>query len=294
MRATSIPPRAVLLLVILTVVWGTNWSLFKYAVAELSVWTFRLISTIGAGLVLLALARLRGQSLAIAPAKLPTIVAATMFHIVIWNLASTTSAVLIPSGQASILGYTMPLWSALLGWLFLRQALTPRLSIAMALGAAAVALLILPGWAAYRNAPLGVGAGLLAGFAWAAGTVILKRQPIGVAPIVLTGWQLLIAAVPIGVLALAFGDRHWFMPSWQTIWVLGYITLLPIALGNFCWFAIVDMLPANIAGLSTIMVPIVAMVTGALVHQEPLGLTQVLAIVCSVAALSLTVFKPRA
>ncbi len=60
------PPRRVLImLVILTLVWGTNWSLFPLAVREISVWTFRAIAVFFCGAVLLVLAKLRGQSLAV-------------------------------------------------------------------------------------------------------------------------------------------------------------------------------------------------------------------------------------
>jgi hypothetical protein len=51
------------MLVALTLVWGTNWPLFPHAVREVSVWTFRSIAMVGSGLLLLALARLRGQPL---------------------------------------------------------------------------------------------------------------------------------------------------------------------------------------------------------------------------------------
>ncbi len=40
------------------------------------------------------------------------------------------------------------------------------------------------------------------------------------------------------------------------------------------------------------MVPIVAMISGAIVHGEPLGPLQWLAMVCSAAALALAVLKP--
>ena len=56
--------------------------------------------------------------------------------------------------------------------------------------------------------------------------------------------------------------------------------------------AIVGMQPANVAGLSSIMVPVVAMLSGALVHGEPLGPVQWLAIVCCMASLSLALLKP--
>ena len=107
-------------------------------------------------------------------------------------------------------------------------------------------------------------------------------------------WQLLIRAIPIVIGALIFGDHHWFAPSWQTIAVISYIALVPMCIGNLCWFTIVGMLPANTAGVSSIMVPMVAMLSGALLNQEPLGLMQWLAMLCCAGALALAILKPNA
>ena len=287
-----IPPRALILLAILTLVWGTNWPLFPYAVREVSVWTFRAIGVTLAGVMLLAVARARGQSLAIPRSAWPTIGSATAFYLVLWNVASTYSAILIPSGQAAVLGFTMPLWSALISWALLGERLTRRIVMAVLLGTAAVTLLMVPSFEAYAQAPLGMGLGLLAGLGWAIGTLILKRSGIVVSAMVLTGWQLLICAVPMTLGAAWFGDWQWFMPSTTTLVVIGYIALVPMGIGNLCWFAIVGLLPANVAGLAAILVPVVAMISGALLHGEPLGPLQWLAMLCSVGALSLVLLKP--
>ncbi len=292
MPRTAIPTRALVLLAILTLVWGTNWPLFAFAVREVSVLTFRGVSVPVCGLVLLAVARLRGQSLAIPRRHWRTITVATMFYLVLWNVTSTYSAILIPSGQSAVLGYTMPLWSGLISWAILGERLGTRLLIALALGAASVTLLMIPSFEAYANAPLGLVLGLIAGLGWAIGTLILKRAQVDVPATVLTGWQMLITAVPILLGALVFGDRQWFMPSWQTIAVIAYITLVPMCIGNVCWFAIVSLLPANVAGVSSIMVPMVAMVSGAFVHGEPLGPMQWAAMACCAGALSLTLLRP--
>jgi drug/metabolite transporter (DMT)-like permease len=294
MTSSTVPRRALVLLAILTLVWGTNWPLFPFAVREVSVWTFRAVAVSVAGVALLAVARARGQSLVIPREHWPTVCTATFFYLVLWNIASTYSAILIPSGQSAVLGFTMPLWAALIAWAVLGEKLTGRLALAVLLGAAAVTLLMVPSFATYAQAPLGLGLGLLAGLGWAIGTLILKRRKVDVPAMVLAGWQLLITAVPIGLGALILGDHQWFVPSWQSIAVIGYISLVPMCIGNACWFAIVGMLPTNVAGLSSIMVPVVAMVSGAIVHGEPLGPTQLLAIVCCVAALSLALLKPAA
>ena len=275
------------LVILLTLVWGTNWPLFPIATREVSVWTFRSICLVGSGVALLLLARARGESLFIAREHWKTLVAASLAYLVIWNVASTYAAMLIPSGQAAILGFTMPLWTALLAWAFMGQRPTPRVLLALAIGGAGVLLLIWNGISAYAKAPLGFGLGLLAGVGWAVGTLILKRAPVPGSPFVTTGWQLLVAAVPMSVAAFAVGGGRWFTPSATTVAVIAYITLVPMAMGNAAWFRIVGMLPANIAGLSSVMVPVVAMIAGAIVHHEPLGPVQWASMVCCAAGVGL-------
>ena len=287
-----IPPRALVLLPILWLVWGTNWPLFPLATREVSVWTFRAVSVFFAGAALLIAGRALGQTLAIPRKYWRTIAVATLFYLVVWNIASTYSALLIPSGQSAVLGFTMPLWSALISWAVLGERLGGRLVLAIGLGAAAVTLLMWKSFAAYAQAPLGLALGLAAGVGWAIGTLILQRGRVQVSAIVLTGWQLLITALPIGIGAFVFGDHQWFVPSWTSIALIGYITLVPMCIGNLCWFSIVGLVPAHVAGLSSILVPVVAMVSGALMHGEPLGPVQWLAMVCSAAAMWLALFRP--
>jgi drug/metabolite transporter (DMT)-like permease len=289
----SAAARALPLVLLLTLVWGTNWSLFPLAVREVSVWTFRSISLVGSGVLLLAIARLRGIPTAIPRKHWPAVAAAAIVYLVIWNLASTYAAILIPSGQAAILGFTMPMWTVLVVWMFFGERPSPRMWVAVALAVLGVLLLLIPARHAYADAPAGFVLGLTAGVGWAGGTVILKRANVPAPAIVLTAWQLLVAAVPLTIGALWLGHAQWFSPSWASVLVIAYITVVPMALGNALWFAIVGLLPASVAGLSSVMVPIVAMVTGAIVHAEPLGPWQLGAMACSASALFLALSGRR-
>ncbi len=287
MPTSAVPRRAIFLLIALTLVWGTNWPLFPYAVREVSVWTFRGVAMAGAGMALLLFARARGVPLQLPRRYWKTVALATFFYLVIWNIASTYAALLIPSGQAAVLGFTMPLWGALIAWAALGERLNPRLMTAVVLGGVGVTLLMVPSFKAYAAAPLGLATGLLSAIGWAIGTLVLKRGKVQVPVLVLTGWQLLLGSIPISVVALAIADGPWFMPSWQSIAVIAWIALIPMCIGNLCWFSIVGLLPANIAGLSSVMVPVVAMVSGAIVHDEPLGPLQLTSMLTCVAALVL-------
>ena len=282
--ASAVPPRALVLLLVLTLVWGTNWPLFPIVMREMSVWTFRGVSMPAAGLLLLAIAHLRGQSLRVPRQHWGPVAAATFSYLVVWNVASGYSAILIPSGQSAVLGFTMPLWAALISWAVLGERLGRRLWLAVALGAVGVALLMARSIGAYAQAPLGL----------ALGTLIIKRARIDVPATVLTGWQLLLASLPVIAGAFALGDGHWAWPPWTTILLVAYIVVMPMGLGNVTWFSIVGLLPANLAGLSSILVPVVAMISGALVHGEPLGPLQWLAMACCGGALALALFKPAA
>lgn len=292
-RTPHIPARALAWLAVLTLVWGTNWTLFPLAVKEVSVWTFRGLALPVAGLTLLLVARMRGLSLHIDRRDRPTVLAAALAYLVVWNIASTYAAVMIPSGQAAVLGFTMPLWAALMATVVLGERMTRRMLTALSLGAASVGLLMHAGWSAYAQAPAGFALGLLAGIGWAAGTLILKRSPPSASALVLTGWQLLIASGPIALGAVVLGQGPWFVPSWTSIAAIAYIALVPMCIGNLAWFSIVGMLPAQVAGLSSIMVPMVAMLTGAAVRGEPLGLMQWGAMACCAGALWLALRAPK-
>ena len=275
------------LVLVLTLVWGTNWPLFPLAVREVSVWTFRAVSVVAAGLLLLAWSRYQGRDIRVPRRYWATVVAAAVVYLGVWNIASTYAAVLIPSGQAAILGFTMPLWMALGARLFFGQRLDVRSKIALLLGGLGVALLVARGWTAYAAAPAGFALGLLAGIGWAGGTLLLKRDPIPVSGPVLTGWQLLCVGVPFSVVALVLGGGEWFMPSWTTVGVIAYIAIVPMAIGNAAWFTIVGRVPSHVAALSTVLVPVVAMISGALVRGEPLGVVEWLAMGCCASGLLL-------
>lgn len=275
------------LVAVLTLVWGTNWPLFALAVQEVSVWTFRAVSVVVSGTVLLLWSRSQGESLRIPRRHWLATVAAALAYLGVWNIASTYAAVLIPSGQAAVLGFTMPLWAALGGHFVLRQRLDATSLLALALGGAGVLLLACVGWDRSASTQLGFALGLLAAIGWAAGTLLLKRFPVPVSTSVLTGWQLLCIAVPIGAVALVTGTREWFLPSWPSLAVIGYISVVPMAVGNAVWFRIVRSVPAHVAALSPVLVPVVAMLTGAWVDGDPLGRYECLAMALCLSGVAL-------
>jgi len=287
------PARALALLAALTLVWGTNWPLFRIALDSLTVWTFRAGVLIAATLMLFAIVAIRRESFAVPKGRWPALIAASILNVGIWGITTALAVLYIPSGHASVLAYTMPLWVALLGFALFRQTLTPRMLAALALGAAAVGALMIPNFAGYADAPLGLLFGLLAGFCWALGTFVMKRTDWGGMKMSLTFWQILISAVPGVTLALLIDGlpREW--PPLPSLVSMIYTGVVPMALGTAIWFALVALLPTQVAALASITVPMVAVASGVLILSEPLSALQAGALACSVASLWLALMPAR-
>ena len=290
---TRVSPKVLALLGALTLVWGTNWPLFRIALDELPVWTFRTIVLATALVMLAPILLLRGERFAVPPGKWPALIAAALMNIGVWNIATSLAVLYIPSGHASVLAYTMPLWVALLGFAVFGQRLTPRLLAAIVIGAAAVVALMAPNFRDYAQAPLGLFWGLLAGFCWAVGTFIVKRTAWPGMGLSLTFWQVAICLPPIALGALLIDGlpTHW--PSTKALVATLYTGAIPMALGTAAWFALVKLLPAQVAALASIAIPIVAIVSGILLLHEPLSWFQAAAIASTVISLWLALVPGR-
>ncbi len=292
-----VSPKVLALLGALTLVWGTNWPLFRIALDELPVWTFRTIVLATGTLTLFAILLVRRESFAVPPGKWPALIAASAMNLGVWNIATSLAVLYVPSGHASVLAYTMPLWVAVIGFVVFRQRLTGRLLAAIVIGAAAVAALMAPNFQNYAQAPLGLFWGLFAGFCWAIGTFIVKRTSWPGMGLSLTFWQVVISLPPIALGALlidgppTYWPTHW--PSTKALAATLYTGLIPMALGTATWFALVKLLPAQVAALSSITVPIVAIVSGILILHEPLSWLQAAAIASTVISLWLALVPGR-
>ena len=286
-------PRVLALLAGLTLIWGTNWPLFRVALAELPVLTFRSIVLTAAIVVLYVVLRLRRESFAVPHGKWPMLILASLMNITVWNIATSMAVLYIPSGHASVLAYTMPLWVALLGFVVFHQPLSGRLLTAILIGAAAVVALMAPNFASYANAPWGLFWGLLAGLCWAIGTFVVKRTSWPGMGLSLTFWQIAASWPPIVLGAIVIDGPPAHLPS---TWVLAatlYTGAIPMALGTAAWFALVKLLPAQVAALSSIAIPIVAVVSGMILLHEPLSLLQAAAIGSTVISLWLALVPGR-
>ncbi|MDZ4735220.1 MAG: DMT family transporter [Rhodospirillaceae bacterium] len=297
---SAAPPRALAdsriglaLLAGLTFFWGINWPIMKIALTEIPVFGFRAMTVIGGASGLLLMARLTGQRLALSRAELKPLIIVSIVNVTGWQILSAFGLVHMEAGRASIVAYTMPVWTALLAVPFLGERLTFRVIAALILGMGGVACLLIPVREGLATAPLGLLFMALAGFVWAAGTISLKRVRWSLSILPLAGWQLLIGGLP--VLACAFLLERDF--EWSTIstsaWVAAvYAMLIPTVFCQWAWYRVVSIYPASISTLGTLLTPVAGVISSTLMLGEPIGWDVIAALVLVCLAIALITIVP--
>ena len=158
--------------------------------------------------------------------------------------------------------FTMPMWTALLAWLFLKERLSfPRL-VMLALGLAGVLLILRPGGGSFHPAMLAM---ILGSLCYASSFIFTKRLTSTDSTLAVLFWMALIQ-MP---LALATSIPQWATPAWSDVpWILG------IGVGSYtahyCMTRAVKVADASlVVGIDFIRLPLIALI-GALAYGEAL------------------------
>ena len=70
-------------------------------------------------------------------------------------------------------------------------------------------------------------------------------------------------------------------------WLIAYMVLIQFCLAYVCWFAALARLPASVAAIGTMAVPVIGVAVSALALHEPLGLGQIAALIFTLAGVAL-------
>lgn len=273
------------LLAALTVVWGLNWPVMRVGVLGVEPWTFRAFTTVFGGLVLLAAAYVNGQRITVPRDQFRLICMIAPVSIGGWMVFSALGLEHMASGRAAIVAYTMPLWAVIFARFLLDEPITWRRVVGLATGLAGMVVLIGGDLPAIGESPLGAIYMLCAAVTWGLGTVLFKRAPWRIPVPVIVGWQFLVLSVPITAVALIVEtpDFNYTAWSWFTI---AYQIFAGALIGNYAWAKIVTLLPAGVAAISSLLIPVIGVVSGALILGEPVTWRELVALACVIGALA--------
>jgi drug/metabolite transporter (DMT)-like permease len=170
---------------------------------------------------------------------------------------------------ALILGAT-PIWVALMEALLDRRLPSPLLMGSLLVGFAGITLLTLPTLLSGINADIvSVGAVLIAALSWGGGTLLQSRRPILLPPATSSGYQQLIGGAGQVLIALAISEpRPTPTPSAWLAW--SYLVIFGSVLAFTSFIRAVNLLPINIVMTYPFVNPVIAVLLGRVILQEPI------------------------
>lgn len=265
-KTASIDRTALGALLLMVLVWGYSWIIMKEMMRFAGPFDFVALRYLGGALVLMLVMLLAGRSLR-PPPLLPTALIGLCQTTAFQALAQWA---LVRGGAAhtSMLAYTMPFWAVLLAWWLLHERPSRAQWLGLALAAVGLVCIMQPwqGLGGWQSAFLAIAGGAT----WGLGTVLTKRlfQRHHVSPLALTAWQMLLGALALSLIALLVPSRPM---EWTSYYVFGlvYSAVLASALAWFLWLYIVDRLPTTVASLSSLGVPVTAVLMAwGLLHEQ--------------------------
>jgi drug/metabolite transporter (DMT)-like permease len=288
-----LPRRLWWVLAALTFAWGFNWTALKLALTEVPPWTFRSLCLGFGSAVLFAALRAGGQALAVPKGQWLRLAVLSFLNITCWNMLVAFGVPLIPSGRASILAYTMPIWAIPLSVWFLGERITRRKAIGLVLGMAALALLLGDSVGGLGAAPLGSLLVLGAALTWAFGTVLQKRFPVSMPLGAYTAWMLLLGGVPVFVGTVLLEDVQVLRSVSLRAWLgVAYNVFIAFAFAHWAWIKIATSVPVSVFSISMLIIPVIGVLSGILFLGERPGWNEVAALLCVLGALA-TVIRPH-
>ena len=271
-------------LAVIYVVWGSTYFGIALAIRTIPPFLMASIRFAIAGLILVAFDLLRHPDARRMPTRRQVVDSAIVGGLLlgIGNGFVSLGEKTVPSGIAAILIAMMPLWFALLGWLYLRQRL-PRIVIgAIALGFLGTALLVWPaGEGANQFDVAGIVILFLAPLGWAHGSIYsASRAKLPPSPLTASGLQMLAGAAVTLVEAVAVGEPAQFDPSGislESVLAIVYLVVFGSMLAYTAYGWLLRNAPLSLVGTYAYVNPVVAVGLGTLFLHESISVRTIVA-----------------
>jgi drug/metabolite transporter (DMT)-like permease len=293
-------PRAVVwsAILILYVVWGSTYLGIRIAVESIPPFTMAATRFLVAGVVMLTAVAIVRRGCLIRPTRVEL---RDCFIIGALLMGGGMGAVawgeqFVPSGIAALLIAMMPAWVAIFGRAFFQERLPLGATLGIGLGIAGVAILVGPSLAVDGSLdPAGIVALLISPIAWAAGSVYATHSAqLPKDPFFTTALQMLSGAIVLGAAALATGEFvlvRLETVSQESLAALVYLTAVGSLLAFTAYAWVLRHAPLPLIATYAFVNPVVAVVLGAVILNETVTASQIVAAAVIVAGVALIILS---
>ncbi len=259
--------RLLLALASVYLIWGSTYLAIRFAIDSIPPFTMAGTRFLLAGICLFAIAKGGGAARAtIQQWRGSALIGFLM--LVCGNGAVCWAEKTVPSGLASLLIATVPLWAVVLTAVLPGGSLpTPRVVIGIVVGLLGVGILVNPLQSAHTSAiaPSGAAALLFAAAAWGAGSVFSKRVSLPSSPPLATSLQMLTGGsllLCIGALSGEWSHIHWAAITTKSVLAVAYLLVFGSLIGFTAFVWLLRNTSAVLATSYAYVNPLVAVLLG--------------------------------
>ncbi|WP_428101423.1 DMT family transporter [Candidatus Rariloculus sp.] len=271
----------------LTAIWGYNWVVMKFALADSPALTFSALrSVLSAAALFVVLISLRRP---LKPVRGGAVIALGVLQTMGFVGFAALAVEVGTAGKSAVLAYTMPFWTLILAGLFLGERMRGVQWLAVLLAAGG-----LVGVLSASEASFGIADSLYAlgaAWCWAVSNIVVKRIKLkGEEILNVSAWQMLLGGVGLSALAIVLDTEP---VRWTVSFslALGYNVVFATALAWLLWLFALNRLSAGVTGLATLGAPPFALAAAWLqlgevpARSEAVGMVL---IVCALTCLSVS------
>lgn len=159
--------------------------------------------------------------------------------------------------KAAILIYSTPLWSSLLGWLFLKERFTPIKCAGLLAGCVGMVVMVSPSLAKESF----IGEALLVGSAmsWSVSSFLLKKYLPNADKLAIGTWQMTFGAIGLLVLTLMVDGGVNFDVNAESLLAVLYVSVVGSVVAFSLWFYVVPRIDLLHSSMALVAVPVVVL-----------------------------------
>ena len=255
------------------ILWGSTYLAIRIGVSEFPPTLFAGIRFLVAGSLMLAFSVYKGLKLPISFSEIIKISIVGLFLLLGGNGCVVWAETRIHSGIASLIVATVPLFMALIE-LFLpnRPKLNLKGWLGLLMGFGGVALLVFSNSTKSSVDPLGIILLLIGAFSWATGSVYSKSFKASSSIIPNIAIQMLAGGLGLFIVGTAFGELAEIHITSKAIGAMLYLIFFGSIVGYSCYVYILEKWPVAKAGTYAYVNPLVAVLLGAVILNEPISI----------------------
>ncbi|MGY4304165.1 drug/metabolite transporter (DMT)-like permease [Bradyrhizobium sp. USDA 4369] len=286
---------ATLCLIFVILVWGLNWLVIKDALRIAPPLLFTSLRLLG-GALAIAVARLAlGYPLRLGERGRLNLLAVGMLQMACGLGLSLVGLQYLDIGRSALIFYTMPLWLAIVEWVFDGRRQTGFELAAIGCGLAGIMLLSANGPGQPHPTTIGTMAGvallLVAAMCWALGTWLANRTRSDVDIWSRTVFQLATSGVAAMIASALLEPRVGVKHLSALVLPIAFNCIVATGLAFVAWSYALASIPARIASQSLVLIPVVALVSTVILQGEELALRTVLACLLIIMGVTIVIWQ---